>query len=69
MKLSSEKGYSFTTSSGREIACAIKEEVSYTALNIKEDTATAAATSELEKSYVLPDGNTITKGNERFRCP
>ena len=31
--------------------------------------AKAEASSDMEKQNELPDGNVITIGNERFRCP
>jgi len=68
-KILQERGHSFTTSAEREIVRDIKEKLCFISEDYEADLAGAEANSDLEKTYELPDGQVITVGTERFRCP
>ena len=47
----------------------IKEKLAYVAEDYESELAKADTSSDIEKNYELPDGQVITVGAERFRCP
>ena len=70
MKILTERGHSFTTSAEKEIVRDMKEKMSYVALDYDQEmTESERSSTHAEKTYELPDGQIVTIGNERFRCP
>jgi len=69
VRLLTERGHAFTTTSEREIVRHIKEKLCYVASDFEHELSTSISSNTIEKNYELPDGQIITIGNERFRCP
>jgi len=69
MKILKERAYSLTTTAEREIVRDIKEKLSYIAFDFDIEMKAASESTDREETYKLPDGNIITVGSERFRCP
>ena len=67
-KLLTESDYNFTSSAEMEIVKDIKEKTCFVALDY-DAALRKAYDSSTKKIYELPDGEKITIGSERFRCP
>jgi len=68
-RLLRQKGYAFSTGAEKEIVRDVKEKLCYVALNPEKEMILAKRVSGMEKVYMLPDGETITIGVERFLAP
>ncbi len=69
LKILSERGHHLTTSAEQEIVKDIKEKLTYVSLDYSDELKEANKTSSKDAQYEMPDGNLITIGSERFRCP
>ena len=69
MKILTDRGYSFTSIAHHDIARDIKEKLCYIAADFQKEIDIPANSSNVQELYVLPDGQVINIGNERFQCP
>jgi len=67
-KILVERGVNLSTSAEKEIVKGIKEAHAYVALDFNEELKKFQSGAIPDKTYELPDGSTITIGNERIRC-
>lgn len=68
-RIFSERGFDFSSSSERDIVRDIKEKNCYVALDFEKELLDFQLGAIQEAAYELPDGNIVSIGTERFRCP
>jgi actin-related protein len=69
LKILGERGLHLTSSAEREIVKDIKEKLCYVSLDYEGELKESSKSASIEAQYEMPDGEVITIGNERFRCP
>ncbi len=68
-RLLRQNGNLFTSSAEKEIVREIKEKLCYVAIDPEKEIILSNKVAGMEKAYMLPDGETITIGLERFLAP
>ncbi|MFX1493569.1 MAG: actin, cytoplasmic 2, partial [Promethearchaeota archaeon] len=68
-RLLRQKGYSFTSTAETEIVRDIKEKLCYVAIDPEKELLLSKKVAGMEKLFMLPDGETISLGIERFLAP
>ena len=63
--LMDQVGIGYSTS----VANDIKEKLCYVALDYTQELKNYSESSQMDKTYDLPDGETITISKQRFQCP
>jgi actin beta/gamma 1 len=69
LKILQERGWNFTTTAEQEIVREIKEKLCFVTPDFNAAMASSFTSQVFDKPYTLPDGQVLTIGNERFRCP
>ncbi len=68
-KILTERGWNFSTTAEMEIVREIKEKMCFVVPDFAEAMTNSLKSTEYDRTYTLPDGQVMTIGNERFRCP
>jgi actin len=70
IRLMYDRGYHFITTAEKEVVRNIKEKLCYIAVDYEQEVQnTKDVNKSIEKTYVLPDGQIVQLGTERFECP
>lgn len=69
VRILKDDNYNFETSAEKETVRDMKETLCYVAEDYEAELKKASESTEVEKSYTLPDGNVCKFSVQRFKCP